>query len=58
MDRTARIPRTLDEAWGGRWPQPLPISGPFRRESNGRIRGVLLALVIGVGLGAALAHAI
>ncbi|MCE2909406.1 MAG: hypothetical protein LW712_11240 [Burkholderiaceae bacterium] len=52
MNRTARIPRTEAEAWGpGRYPNRWPITGPFRREGNGRIRSLLVAVVAGVVLG-------
>lgn len=53
-----RHPRSLAEAFG---PYGYPssrettFSGPYRRRGNGRIRGVLLAVVIGMALGAVLA---
>lgn len=53
-----RHPRTLVEAFG---PYGYPSSrattfcGPYRRAGNGRIRGWLLAVVIGMALGAVLA---
>lgn len=47
-----RHPRTLAECWGGRWPEPGPISGPYR--APGRLRRVADAAVRRLGQAAAL----
>lgn len=53
-----RHPRSLTEAFG---PYGYPssrattFSGPYRRRGSGRIRGWLLAVAIGMALGAVIA---